>query len=121
MTAHRSLTDELIADRLLIDPGTGGRVQVDRDSAYLNIRTGASAQSRIIATPSRPGIEITVAMAVDGGGDCAITQQGSLALNQAGNTTCTLNDAGDRVTLFSILLGTALVWRIKSSDGVSLS
>lgn len=121
MSAHRSLSDQLIADPLLIDPGTGQRVVLDRDFAFLSISTGASAQTRIIGTPQRVGQELEIAMAVDGGGDCAITQQGSLAINQAGNTTVTLNDAGDRVTLVSIRLGTSLVWRIKSSDGVALS
>jgi hypothetical protein len=121
MSAHRSLADQLLDSSLLIDPGTGATIVPDRDMGLLSVTTGASGQTRILGTPPRAGMELSISLAVDGGGDCVVTQTGSAAVNQAGNTTVTLNDAGDRVTFMSILVGTTLRWRIKSSDGVSLS
>lgn len=119
MTAHRSLQDNLIADAELIDPGNGGSVLLDRTPCHLSVTTTA-AETRVLALPSAIGHEITVSLDVDGG-DLVVTQAGSLAINQAGDTTVTLADAGDSVTFVAIALAGALVWRVKSADGVVLS
>lgn len=121
MSAHNQLQEHLIADPVLVDPGTGRTVQIDRHDAYLNLRSGASNETRILGAPTRAGQTLTIGLAVDGGGDVAVTQTGSAAFNASGNTTITLNDTGDNVTLVSIAIATALRWRLKSNDGATLS
>lgn len=119
MSAHNVLQELLQADALLIDPGTGRTVQTDRAEAFLSLRS-AGAETRVLAAPSRRGQNLTIAMDTDGG-DVAVTQSGSVAFNQAGNTTITFNDAGDIVELVAITIAGVLRWRIKSNDGATLS
>jgi len=119
MGAHRSLADQLLDTPLLIDPGTGETVSPDRDPSFLDLKT-TGTETRVLGTPTRIGQELTIAMSVDGGA-CTITQVGSAALNEAGNTTLTFDDPGERATLVSILVATTLVWRVKSVDGASAS
>jgi hypothetical protein len=119
MSAHRAHSDTLVDTPQIIDPGTGGKIVPDRDPSFLDLQT-AAAETRVLGTPTRVGQELTIAMSVDVGA-CTITQAGSATLNEAGNTTLTFDDPGERATLVSILVGTTLVWRIKSTDGASLS
>jgi hypothetical protein len=61
---------------------------------------------------------ITLCFQTDGG-DCVVTA--ASAVNQAGNNTLTLADAGDEITLKSIRSGSSFVYRVASNDGVALS
>lgn len=100
----------------LSDPGDAGALPVTR-SATVAITTGG-AETRTLAIPAVPGIELTLSLDVDGG-DCVITA--AAAVNQTGNNTLTMADAGDEITLRAVRKAAALVWRVVSNDGVALS
>ena len=53
------------------------------------------------------------------GGDCVITC--ATTVNQAGNTTITLNDAGDAVLLVGKVNGANKRWSVVSNDGAALA
>lgn len=117
MSAHNTLHELADSEFALLDPGNGKALIVDRDRAVTRIVT-AGAETRTLANPPRVGIQHTIAMQTDGG-DCVITV--ASAINQAGNTTITLNDAGDTISLLGIQVGSNLRWRVIANDGAALS
>jgi hypothetical protein len=100
----------------ITDPGASGAIPVTK-SGTVAITTEA-AETRTLAIPGLAGIEIAISLDVDGG-DCVITA--ASAINQAGNNTITLGDAGDTIVLKAIQKAGALVWRVVVNDGCSLS
>ena len=119
MSAHNLLQEQLLSDHTLIDAGNGKTISVDRSPAFLDVTT-AGAETRVLGAAPRAGLLLTVALNVDGG-NLVVTQAGSGAFNQAGNTTLTLADAGDVVQLVSVKIGSSILWRIVGNDGVALS
>lgn len=117
MTAHRDRQDLLISETELIDPGDTNTVNVDRDLAHLSVVT-AAAESRVLGVPPKAGLRLSINLKTDGG-DLTITQT-SGAFNAAGNTTITLDDAGDGVDLISADIDGTMYWRIPG-DGAALS
>jgi hypothetical protein len=100
----------------IADPGDGEAIPVIKSGTVAITTTGA--ETRTIAIPGLAGIEIAISMDVDGG-DCVITA--ASPINQTGNNTITLNDAGDTVVLKAIQKAGALVWRVVVNDGATLS
>ena len=119
MSAHNQSQEELLADKVLIDPGPGKKVVPDRSPAVLLVKT-AGPESRILGKPLSVGQELTIALNIDGG-DLTVTQSGSAAFNAAGNTTVTLDTVGDRVTFVSTKINNVLTWRVSSGDGHAMS
>lgn len=100
---------------IIADPGNGGAIPVTA-SGSVNIVTTA-AQTRTIAAPAERGLLLSLCMKTDGG-DCVITV--ATAINQTGNTTITMNDAGDSILLIAIESGANLRWRVVYNDGNTL-
>lgn len=100
----------------IADPGNAGAIPVTR-SGNCAI-TSAGAETRTLAIPGVAGIELALSLDVDGG-DAVVTV--ASAINQTGNNTITLNDAGDTVVLKAVKKAGALVWRVLVNDGASLS
>ena len=100
----------------IADPGDGNAVPVTK-SVSVAITTGG-AETRTIAIPGLAGITIAISLDVDGG-DCVITV--AAAINQTGNNTITMNDAGDTIVLIAVQVASALVWRMVVNDGCTLS
>ena len=100
----------------ITDPGASGAIPVTK-SGTVAITT-ATAETRTIAAPAIAGIEIAISLNVDGG-DCVITS--AAAINQTGNNTITMGDAGDTLVLKAVLIGAALRWRTLLNDGCALS
>ena len=50
----------------IVDPGSGGTIEVDRSFGICSVVTGG-AESRKIASPARAGIVITICLKTDGG------------------------------------------------------
>ena len=98
------------------DPGNAGAIDVTR-SGYCLIVT-AQAETRTLARPSFVGQVLDIIMQTDGG-DGVITVTGTI--NQTGNNTITLNDAGDHVRLVGSLSGTTLQWKVTTNDTATLS
>lgn len=97
------------------DPGNAGAINVTR-SGVCNL-TSAGAETRTLAAPTLDGQEIALCCNVDGG-DNVITV--ASAFNQAGNTTITMNDAGDYAKLTATRIASVLRWRLDVNDGATL-
>lgn len=100
----------------IADPGNGGAIPVTT-SGVCNL-TSAGAETRTLAAPTFEGQMLTLCCNVDGG-DNVITV--ASAYNQAGNTTITLNDAGDTINLIGARIASALRWRLVNNDGCTLA
>jgi hypothetical protein len=100
----------------IADPGASGAIPVTK-SGTIGIVT-AGAETRMLAIPGVAGIELGISMDVNGG-NAVITV--ASAINQTGNNTITLNDAGDTIVLKAVKKAGALVWRTVVNDGCTLS
>lgn len=104
------------ATGVIADPGDTEAIPVDR-SGIVVLET-AGAETRTLADPETAGVRLGLALSVDGG-DCVISA--ATAINQTGNNTVTLNDAGDYVELVAVDVGGSLVWRVAANDGATLT
>lgn len=104
------------APQTIADPGNAGAIAVT-SSGSVDIVT-AAAETRTLAAPSFRGQLLSISMKTDGG-DCVITC--STTVNQTGNNTITLNDAGDQVLLVAKRNGANLRWSVVANDGATLS
>jgi len=100
----------------ITDPGQAGAIAVTASGAVQIVTTGA--QTRTLAAPSFIGQILEICFKTDGG-DCVITC--ATTVNQTGNNTITLNDAGDCVLLLAKQNGANIRWSVVSNDGASLS
>ena len=122
MTAHRVLQDLAKSTELdLLDPGDAGTIELDRSMGVCSVVT-AGSETRKIGSPQRTGVIITVCLKTDGG-DLAITGKGGEILNSGSgtDTTATMADAGDSLTLISVSKGANIVWTILANHGAALS
>ncbi len=101
----------------IADPGDGGAIPVTRSGTVALTTTGVD-DTRTLAIPSAAGLVLTLALAVDAG-NAVITV--ASAINQAGNNTITMQDAGDVVTLTAVQVGAALAWRVTANDTCAVS
>ncbi len=90
-------------------------------SSIVQVAIPAGAETRVLDAPSVLGQEITFTAISDAGGSVAITAASEI--NQATNTTMTLADVQDTITLRAYTIaGTAdMRWRVLFNDGVALS
>ena len=100
----------------IADPGNAGAIPVTA-SGHVDIVTTA-AQTRTLAAPGFAGQQLLISMKTDGG-DCVITC--ATTVNQTGNNTITLNDAGDAVLLVGKVNGANNRWSVVANDGAALS
>ena len=98
------------------DPGNAGAIPVTA-SGYVPIVT-AGAETRTLAAPSFVGQELLLYMKTDGG-DAVITC--ATGVNQTGNNTITMNDAGDTIRLVAVESGANKRWRVVVNDGCTLA
>ena len=122
MSGHKILQEIAATNELeLLDPGSGGTIQVDRSMGICSVVTGG-AEARKIASPQRAGIMISICLKTDGG-DLTITGEGSEILNSGSGTetTATMADAGDLLTLISIRKGSSIVWSPIANNGAAMS
>ena len=98
---------------LITDPGDGNAIPVTESGSCKITTTGA--ETRTLAIPTFVGQQLQILMDVDGG-DCVVTVASAFDAN--GDTTFTLDDAGDAITFIAVELGATLAWRILSSAGV---
>jgi predicted RecA/RadA family phage recombinase len=105
-----------MSSNVIADPGNAGAIPVAA-AGVVEIVT-AGAETRTLAAPSFIGQVLEICMKTDGG-DCVITC--ATTVNQTGNNTITLNDAGDCVTLIAKQNGANLRWSVVANDGATLS
>jgi len=108
-TVHNALT------AAIADPGNAGAIPVTDSGTCPLVTTGA--QTRTLAAPTYAGQLLALAFKTDGG-DCVVTC--ATGVNQAGNTTITLNDAGDTIVLVGVEVGSNKRWRVVVNDGCTL-
>jgi predicted RecA/RadA family phage recombinase len=101
---------------VIADPGNAGAIPVTA-SGHVDIVT-AAAETRTLAAPSFNGQELLISLKTDGG-NCVITC--ATTVNQTGNNTITLDDAGDAILLVAKQNGADKRWSVVSNDGCSLS
>lgn len=100
----------------IADPGHAGAIAVTNSGTCPLVSAGA--ETRTIAAPTFAGQRIVLACKTYVGN---IVVTASAAINQTGNTTITLNGAGDFIELVGVELGGAKVWRVSANDGCALS
>jgi hypothetical protein len=100
----------------LADPGNAGACQVLQSGSVSLVTAGA--ETRTCAAPTFVGQVMVFSFKTDGG-NCVITF-GS-AINAAGNTIGTFDDAGDVLALIGVDIGGTLFWRVLLNIGVTLS
>lgn len=104
-------------DRWVIaDPGNAGAISVSHSGVCA--LTTAAAETRTLADPAKVGDILTITLDVDGG-NCVVTA--ASAINQTGNNTITMGDAGDTLSLIATRVGGSSVWRVLVNDGNALS
>lgn len=103
-------------ESLVADPGASGAIAVTR-SGHVELVT-AAAETRTLAAPSFNGQMLLISLKTDQG-DCVITC--ATTVNQTGNNTITLDDAGDALLLVAKQNGANLRWSVVSNDGTTLS
>ena len=96
--SHNTLEALYSDESLTPDPGDGGDIGQSKGIEVVDITT-AAAETRTLKDPSRAGNLLTLRMFEDGG-DCVITAE--TAINQAGNTTITLDAVGEAAFLQSV-------------------
>lgn len=102
----------------ITDPGDAGAIPVTQ-SGYCDLVTGAQGETRTLAAPTAKGQTLLLSLKTDGGGDCVITC--ATTVNQTGNTTITLGDAGDAIYLIAKTNGANIRWSVVSNDGCALT
>lgn len=98
------------------DPGDGKDIDTSLSGTCALVTAGS--ETRGLPDPSYPGQIIALYFKTDGG-NCVVTADN--AVNQAGNTQITFDDAGDYIALIGIEVGSNLRWRVLQSDGVTLA
>lgn len=111
-----ALDDVLDGTDTLTSATTATALPANR-TATVAITTGGAA-TRTLANPAAAGLTLSIGMSVDGG-DCVITA--AAAINQTGNNTITMNDAGDFIQLHSVLIAGSPRWRVVANDGCTLT
>jgi hypothetical protein len=98
--------------KILKDPGNGGIIRATADLQICEMTVSASAETRTLVRPTKPGIRLVVRLVVDGGGALVLTATGGL--NVAGNTAATFSEVHDMLSLISVTVtaGTTYRWEI---------
>lgn len=111
----------------LADPGNAGAIPVSWGGimrAFVDLVTGASGETRTIADPPVAGLDLTISLKTDGGGDAVVTAASDIT-QTSGENVATFGDAGDTINLRSIAVGSAFKWRLvgatATQQGVALT
>lgn len=88
--------------KILTDPGNAGIIRANADLQICEMVSGASGETRTLATPTKPGIRFTLRLKTDGGGDVVVTAPAGL--NVALETQATFADASDFLSLISVTI-----------------
>jgi predicted RecA/RadA family phage recombinase len=109
-TIHNALTS------VIEDPGASGAIPVTNGGSCQIVT--AAAETRTLAVPTSVGQVLSLCMKTDGGNGTITVAS---AINQTGNNTIQLNDAGDTIILVGVQVGANKAWRVVVNDGCTLS
>ena len=116
MSAHNLPSALHDARAEIVDPGASGVIVVGKGNAICNL-VSATTETRTLSRPTAAGVFFTLHHRT-AAGDITVTVTGGL--NEDGDTTFVLSDAGQFITLLSIETSTpeTYIWR-KVSDHVT--
>jgi hypothetical protein len=104
---------------VIADPGTGVALPVG-SSGSIALTVVAAGETNTLPLATQAGIRLNISCAALGGGDTrAITAAG--AINAAGNTIMTFNAVTDTVSVQSMNVSGAFLWRVVFNDGTGLT
>lgn len=126
MSAHRTLNDlyrafDSVGPGRIEDPGDAGTITISQWGQICGVTT-ATAETRILAAPVKPGIICSVVLDTYGGALTLTVNPTSgtcYGYNADNDTTITLGSAGDFVTFVSLKIGTEYVWRVLAQEGTT--
>lgn len=123
MSAHRLNRDLAFSpEHVRRDPGASGVLKADMSLVTYAIDTDA-AESRVLETPKRAGIRLTISL-IDDGGDLTVTTQGDETMNDGttAGISATLDDAGDVLDLVSYEYSQGVFyWLVTGNIGCTLN
>ena len=112
----------------LTDPGDAGEIWPQiRNPLDLALISGGSGETRKLFPPPAAGLEMTIYMDTDGGGDITFyfrnqADSGYLVCDLSSNNTITFANAGESVRLKSFKMGSSYLWRVQgAANGALLS
>jgi hypothetical protein len=117
MSGHRVLHDLYKAPFLILDPGDAGSIIVDRYGAVCPLVSGAAGETRTLPVPTKAGLQCTLVLDTDGGGDVTLTV--TSGYNFDGDTSIVFGDAGDYVVFQSVKIGANYRWRAIAQEGTT--
>ena len=100
----------------IADPGNAGAISVVQSGTCA--LTSAGAETRTMAIPTFEGQRVSIYCTVHVGN---IVTTVASAIDQAGNTTITMDAAGDFIELQAVTIGGALAWRVVGNNGCALT
>lgn len=120
--SHRIHSDLYRVSKSMADPGNGGTIRVTEDLLICEM-VSVAKETRILASPTKPGIRFVLRLMVDGGTVDVSTENG---FNAAGTTGAAFADASDLLSLVSVEheAGPPKTYRweiIEGNIGVSIS
>jgi hypothetical protein len=86
------------ADHTMTDPGASGTIRVTEDLQICEM-VSATAETRTLAAPTKPGIRFVLRLMTDGG-DVVVTAENGF--NVTGETAARFADASDLLQLMSV-------------------
>lgn len=98
--SHRIHHDLYLGPKVLDDPGNAGTIRATEDLSICEMTSGASAETRTLANPTKPGIRLVLRLYTDGGGDVTVTASNGLTVSLA--TYSVFQDASDALSLISV-------------------
>lgn len=120
ISPHRILHDLYIGPKLLTDPGNAAIIRPSADLQICEMVSGASAESRTLANPTKPGIRFTLRLLTDGGGNVDVYAENGL--NTQLETNAVFADAGDHLSLISVTKSAGVYrWEALVQAGASLA
>lgn len=115
MTAHRLPYDLAFLDgHVRRDPGDGGTLQADMSLVTYEIKmTNANDETRVLATPKRAGIRLTLYL-TEGYGRCTVSTAGSEKIRRDLNEedSLILEEVGDFVDLVTVRVNDTIHWQV---------
>ena len=103
-----------IGPGILADPGDAGTIRPTMNFQVCEMVSGASGETRTLASPNRVGIRFILRLLTDGGGNVVVTAADGL--NVALNTVATYADASEFLSVVSVSTATGHRWEFMEGN-----
>lgn len=105
------------------DPGHLGTIEVGENGyVYMDLpNTTGGAETRTLASPSRPGLMLVLAMSDANGSTVTVNAAGTDDFENGGLDAILFNATGEMVQLTSVLIGSTYQWRVTGKQDATVS